>query len=850
MKLTHLRVNHRQNPLGIDGAPEFSWRIESDRQNALQKRYRICVAEGGKTVWDSGERESRLQSFIRYDGEPLRTCTAYTWHLTVWDNSGEAACADGEFETGFSGAENWQAKWIESTIPRQDIPLFAYGVENPAVVFSRSFILPEQVCKARLYATAYGCYRVSVNGQRPDERELAPEFTPYNHSLNYQCYDVTALLHKGANTLEMLAGDGWFFCPQTAVRMDTPHEAPAVLFQLHYTLAGGRIGMLGSDGSETVRTSQIVFTDLFMGEKLDLTREEGAPQAVAIRDYGYTQLRAQPVDPVQAVEKLPAKAILQTPEGDTLVDFGQIICGRARIRIDAPRGTQLQFEYTEAVDKAGNYFSASAIRQCDVLVSDGIPRLYEAVFTFHGFRYIRVRGMKEVSKDDFTAVLLSTPKENAGSFSCSDARLNRLYQNIRYSQKNNMLSIPTDCPTREKAGWTGDILIYAPTAIRNEEMTPFLLSWLDGLAAEQRENGVLPIISPLTALYEKGSAQFAAAFGDTGLPGVAGWSDAIVWVPYALYRATGNPDVLRRYFEPMKRWCDYIVHTANTRRGSELPERTDRWLWNTGFHFGEWLIPGQPSEGLEVCKESAGYIAPFFGYRTLRVFAEICFLLNRAEYSEYSDYAEHMKQAIVDGFLTPGHLPKHLMGAYVLAFAFGLVPEALYPQFTAQLRTLLDDADDCVGTGFLATPFLLDVAEALYGAEAALRILMQTKQPSWLFEVEQGATAIWENWFAFSEQGEPQKCSFDHYAFGCVDEWICRRLCGIDAAKPGFSHIQIRPMDNVPFDWSRTFVCEAGAITVTRTGETLSVTIPPNTTGTVSWHGNTCEIGSGSHTFG
>ena len=201
MKLTHLRVNHRQNPLGIDGAPEFSWRIESDRQNFLQKCYRICVAEGGKTVWDSGERESRLQSFIRYDGEPLRACTAYTWHLTVWDNSGEAACADGEFETGFSGAENWQAKWIESTIPRQDIPLFTYGVENPAVVFSRSFILPEQVCKARLYATAYGCYRVSVNGQRPDERELAPEFTPYNHSLNYQCYDVTALLHKGSNTL-------------------------------------------------------------------------------------------------------------------------------------------------------------------------------------------------------------------------------------------------------------------------------------------------------------------------------------------------------------------------------------------------------------------------------------------------------------------------------------------------------------------------------------------------------------------------------------------------------------------------------------------------------------------------
>lgn len=161
MKLTHLRVNHRQNPLGIDETPEFSWRIESDRQNVLQKCYRICVAEGGKTVWDSGEREERAQSFVRYEGEPLKVGTVYTWHLVVWDNSGEAACADGEFETGLSGAEDWQAKWIESTIPRQEIPLFTYGVENPAVVFSRCFTLPEQVCTARLYATAYGCYRVS-----------------------------------------------------------------------------------------------------------------------------------------------------------------------------------------------------------------------------------------------------------------------------------------------------------------------------------------------------------------------------------------------------------------------------------------------------------------------------------------------------------------------------------------------------------------------------------------------------------------------------------------------------------------------------------------------------------------
>lgn len=850
MKLTHLRVNHQKSPLGIDQIPEFSWRIESTEEHVLQKTYRIRVLDGEKTVWDSGTRESRTLSFVRYEGQALRSGTAYTWELTVCDNKGNTAQGRSSFETAFLQTSDWKAKWVQSTIARQEAKLFAYGVENPAVIFRRRFRLPGEIRSARLYATAYGCYRLYVNGERPDAREFAPEFTPYDHILNYQCYDITALLREGENVLEMLAGDGWFFCPQTAVRMDTPRTAPAVLYQLQYVLADGSAGVVCSDGSETVQKSNILFSDLFMGEKQDLTQPEAQPQPVCLKDYGYSQLRAQPIPPVQAVEQLPAKEVFVSPAGETLVDFGQILCGRARIWIDVPKGTQLQFEYTEALDANGNYFEASAIRQTDILISDGVPRFYEAVFTFHGFRYIRVSGMTTVRAEDFTAVLLSTPKENAGSFSCSDARLNRLYQNIRYSQKNNMLSIPTDCPTREKAGWTGDILIYAPAAIRNEEMTPFLLSWLDGLAAEQTEDGALPIISPLTALYEQGSRQFAASFGDTGLPGVAGWSDAIVWVPHALYQATRNTDVLRRYFTPMRNWCDYIVRTANDRRGSDLPEEVDRWLWNTGFHFGEWLIPGQPSEGLEVCKESACYIAPFFGYRTLSLFAEICGILGCPEQPEYAQYAGKMKEAIRKGLIETGSLPEHLMGAYVLAFAFDLVPENLREPYTSHLKRLVQEHAFCVGTGFLATPFLLDVLEAVCGAETAMEVLMQTNQPSWLFEVEHGATAIWENWFAYNSAGEPQKSSFDHYAFGCVDEWICRRLCGIDSDTPGFSHIQIRPLNNAPFDWNRTFVCEAGAITVTRTGETLSVTIPPNTTGTVSWRGNTYEIGSGSHTFG
>ena len=848
MRLSHLRINHMVSPV-IDGSPEFSWRLESEKKNVTQTAYRIVVSDNEELTWDSGKVTSNRQSFISYEGAPLRSRNAYTVFVTVWNNKCESAEAVSSFETGVLQPTDWTAKWIESTIPRNEAKLFTYGIVNPAVRFLRCFTLSGAVRFARLYVSCYGCYRVSVNGVRPDDREFAPEFTPYDKILNYQTYDVTELLKSGGNELTLLVGDGWFFCPQTAVNTEEVHERPAVIYELAVTFANGDTALVCSNGSETVQTTNILFSDLFMGERQDRTLPDGAPQPVRLReDFKLSHLRAQPLPPVRPAELIPAKRIYVSPKGETIVDFGQVLAGRARIFIDAPRGTEITFEYTEVTDKDGNYFATTSLRQCDTVVSDGVPFTHEAAFTFHGFRFIRVSGLTNAKKEDFTAVLLTTQKENAGAFSCSDERFNRLYKNIRYSQKSNMLSIPTDCPTREKAGWTGDILIYAETAALNEDVTPFLTNWLRGLSADQLPSGVVPLVSPLTKLYDSVAMRQMTAFGAKEQTGIAGWGDAIVWVPWALYRVTGNRSILEGCYPAMQRWCDYIIRTAQSERGSDLPEEIDQWLWNTGFHFGEWLVPGKPSEGFEICKETAPYIAPFFGYQTMRYMAAVSEALG-VDAAVYGKAAEKMKEAIIRGIFDTDRLPRDYMGAYALAFAFGLVPEQYREEYAGRLISLVEATGGCLATGFLATPFLLPALDIIGRHDLALKILQQNKAPSWLYEVKMGATSVWENWLAMSQDGTPAKTSFNHYAFGVVDSYLCKTVCGIDTDAPGFAHILIHPDKDLFSSFRRVFICEKGEIIVEKDEDRLFVTIPCNSTAVVDWNGKNHKIGSGTYHF-
>lgn len=848
MKLYGLKTNERICALGIEGTPYFSWKIASDTQNVLQTAYRIEI-EG---FWDTGRVESREQAFIEYRGKDLLPCTEYCWRVTVWDNQGNLAKAEAFFETA---EPDWQARWVEISRKREAADGYRYGNSYPPALFRRSFELAQKIiARARIYATAIGVYKLKVNGTNPDDREFAPEFTSYGKLHYYQTYDVSKLLHGGRNDFEMYVGDGWYFSWQASSVYDKEFEEPSVLYQIEVWYEDGTHETVVSDGSESCAFGKVLASDLFQGERQDMRKHITESYPVVVKDYGYDTLMAQPMDPVRPVKQLPAVDVFYTPKGECIVDFGQVLAGRARIKVDIPANEEAVFEYFEVLDKDGNYLNTMFAPQRDSVISAGEPFVHEAFFTFHGFRYIKVTGIRNVRKEDFTAILLTTEKENAGSFFCSEPRLNRLYQNIRWSQWNNMMSVPTDCPTREKAGWTGDILIYARTALMNENVTSFLTSWLRNVRADQKIDGTVMITSPFVKIYISLVWNVVnPEFGNKEPTNVAGWSDAIVWVPYEMYQITGNKVILRENYEAMSRYCRALIHTANQECGNMgIPTEYDKWLVNTGFHFGEWLVPSEPVGGFDICKASSYYVAPFFAYETMRRMSVIADVIGEKEDAVfYNSITQKMKSAIQRGLLYADKLPKDKMGAYVLAFAFGLVPEDLEKVYKGQLVALMERNENRLDTGFLPTAFLLDVLCDIGKENLAHMLLWQNRMPSWLYQVESGATAIWEAWNADEARETGRQVSFDHYAFGVVDDWIIRKLCGIDSDTPGYSHLRIAPQKDQRIEWlKRSFISVAGEVKVEYKGDTMKVTIPPNSSAMVEWNGMKTEVGSGTYQFG
>lgn len=839
MKLTHLRVDHRENPMGLDQKPYFSWHIESMQPNTVQTAYQITVYVGEECIWDSGVVQSCVQSFVPYEGE-LPSCTAFIWSVTAWDNHGETATESSVFETGLF-PEDWQAVWIEATSDLAVTVLPPFWSGRPAVWFEKGFFVAGKVKRARLYASAHGVYHAWLNGCRPDDREFAPEHTVYDAVLYYQTYPVESLLQQGENVLRLHVADGWYHCPQTRQEIRNYNDSHAVIFQLEIDYADGHRQIIGSDGTEKCFAGKICYSDLFLGEKENAAADNGKPCPVRCAQYPNQALIAQPMDPVRPVMLLPAVAAYQSPKEEWIVDFGQIICGRARVSLRVPAGTEVTLEYFEVTDLAGNYRNTMFAPQKDIYVSDGTPCEYEAKFTFHGFRYVRISGLEQVNAEDFVAVVLSSEKENLGSYACSDHRLTRLYENIRWSQRNNTLSVPTDCPTREKAGFTGDIQIYAKTALRNENMTPFLTGWLQNLQHAQADNGAVPIVVPETAPYIRLMQKNAQDFGDSYPVGVAGWSDAAVLVPYEMYMATGNHLILEKQYDSMRRWCDYVIRTAKD------------GLWSTGFHFGEWLIPSKPHNltHREACENSAFYTAPIFGWLSLQRMREIAEILQKQDAAYYRKIADHMKQKLQERLIVGGAMQTDNMGAYVLMIALDLVPNDLMEPFGKKLVRLLDQNNGCLDTGFLATPYLLDAFTRIGRKDLAVSLLMQNRCPSWLYPVEQGATAIWESWDAILPVEEPHTTSYDHYAFGCVDSWIFENVAGIQPLEPGFKRIRIAPEpEQLPIQWcDRTFKSIYGQLRIHWDQDVLAVTIPCGMTAEVIWKSKNYRIGSGSYEF-
>lgn len=790
MKLTHLRTNHLENPVGIDTNPEFSWRIESDEKDVKQIAYSIVVLEDFLPVWKSGRIESEQQSFVHFEGI-ISSRVKYRWDVTVWDNKGNEATESAYFETGFLSDDDWEASWVESTIDRYPVEPYSFSPSNNIIAFEREFRVNIDAVSAKIYCACFGASRIYVNSSLVHNTDFAPGYTSYDKVLNYQVYDITPYIETGMNYLEILVGDGWYFCPTLEMNMkaDQRQEHAAVRFQIEIEYSYGEKRVICSSDLENCRATNNINGDIFMGEKVDFTDLFGSVKETRERKYSKVPSYAQQSPYTRCIEVIPAVDVFTTPKGETIVDFGQVINGKIRALLCAKNGDEIVFEYSQVLDEDGNFIHTSPATQTDFITSNGKPYNYTQYFTYHSFRYVKVTGMERVEKENFTAHLLSSEKENAGDFVCDNEDFNQLYKNIRYSQKNNTMSIPTDNPLYGKVGRSANVSAYAETAMLNEDMTAFFSNWIQSVAASQRDDGSMPAVSPSTIYSDENDKGFV--------------HDAIISVPYDMYQVTGNTLILDKYFNEMNRFCDYLITIESDDKFQSLMR--------------------------VLCLEK---------------FVTICKVLGD-EHEKYIEKIEEYRNEIASDIEENGFDGTWDVNNYIIALNNDFVPESRKEEAKNNFLALYETNYPNV----TAAARVLDLLEKIGSHELAKSALYSRKKYSWLTQVEKGATTIWEHPTIIDKDGNEIIRSYDSLGYGSVDSFIFHKVCGI-SGDVGYKNITIAPNMNYGFDsFTRKFICEAGEICVCVDGDSLKVTIPCNTTAKVVWKGNEYNIGSGEYQF-
>lgn len=842
MDLHRLRVEQLDRPLGLaTSRPRFSWQLVPTRDGLVQTAYELVIEDRSGASWTTGRVDSDESVLVEVPGFRAASRTEYSWRVRVWgaDSPDPSAWAASTFETSILDPAEWVAQWVE---PEQE-SVRADGAANFAELFSlridtppeerllptpyvrQSFELEGRPVSARLYATAHGIYQAELNGRPVGDQVFAPGVETYGVALSFQTYDVTSALQAGRNVLGVVLSDGWYAGRVGILGSSGGYgDRLRTLWQLHVETDDGRTHVFCSGESARSSTAgPIRYADLAVGEGYDARIDWTGWSRESFDDADWSAVTVVHPDqtlvpfegePVRRVLELPAVEVLHTPAGETVVDFGQVIAGRVRFRVTGERGQVVSLQHSEVLDADGNFFMnilGPNKDQTDVYTLAGHPQgeVWEPTFTFHGFRYARLTGFGDVHASDFTAVVTANDLPLTGSFECSDARLTRLHENVVWSQRGNFLSIPTDCPQRERYGWTGDLQIFAPTAATNMGVGPFLSRWLRIVRDDQRADGRIVNISPIPPQLDFLMQAPPPSYDDPILllASSAGWGDAIAIVPHVLHERLGDRRILEDNYAAMVAWVEYQIRSAEEGvpprlahvELSEDERERQRYLWNTVPHFGDWLAPstlrGPEASQMNAPRRSGEVVGCLFHGRTLELVADIARVLGRdADAARYRERAEKVWAAFADEYITDnGRLPGDLQGPSVLALAFGAVPERLREAVVGRLVQLIHEADDHLDTGFVSVPFLLDVLWTHGHRDLALTLLWQDTAPSWLYEVDRGATTIWEGWEAIRPDGSVTDLSFNHYAFGCVDDWMHRRLGGLQSTAPGFRESRIEP---------------------------------------------------------
>ena len=777
-----LRTDDQDGTVSVGTSlPHFSWKM-NHHAGSMQSAYRIQAASAVELLdspdfWDSGWIESEQSVGIPWNGKVLRSRQRVFWRVMLRDREGKVSepSAPAEFEVALLHNSDWKARWIRSDF---NIP----ACPTPCPYFRREFVLRKNIERAVLYVTARGLFEARINGKRVGDDHFVPGWTDFRKQIQYLSYDVTSLLRKGKNAAGAILGDGWYCGYLSARRLRNIYgDNPELLFQLEIRYKDGSFEQILSGKEWKWSTGPILSSDIYDGEQYDSRLEMPGWDRPGFDDSKWREVT--PGEPasespalvrkrcpaVRHIMELKPVKILNPQKGIFIWDFGQNITGRMRVRLKGNPGCVYSFHFGEMLNPDGTLYTLNyrSARSTDYYACSGNrlePEEWEPLFTFHGFRYLQINGFQysgaELEDVDPVALVMHSGMAVTGSFECGVPKVNRLYSNICWGQRDNFLEVPTDCPQRdERLGWTGDADVFAAAAAFNMDVKAFFHKWLRDLREAQRPDGAVPSIVP-------------NVYGSRAAWGAAVWADAAVRIPWILYQRYAGLSILRESFDSMKKWVDYQKNTSNR-------------LIRPKTAFGDWLA-------LSAVETPSELIGTALFAESARIVGKAAALLGKKrEAAFYRRLSGQVKAAFRNEFLDArGLLKIKSQTACVLAIRFDLLTPEQLRKNAALLVRLIRKNGNKLSTGFVGTAWLTSALSKSGNTGTAYDLLLQEEYPSWLFSVDQGATTTWERWNSYTVKdgfGDPNMNSFNHYAYGAVAEWMAATAGGIrfDDDRPG-----------------------------------------------------------------
>lgn len=797
MKIVNLCVNHMTNPIGYDcSILNLSWSV-IENQGQWSRVLRVIVSERQEEteiVYDSGiiENYHENQITVSFDKKPR---TKYYWKVELTDDTGDSAVSEWAFfETGKED-EAWNGSWIGTPEDPKHMPLFYKQIN-----------LLERPARVRWYGTGVGLYELYVNGQMASDEYLMPGYHSYDQMLEYQAIDIGDHLEVGSNTIGILLGEGWY---KGRFGFDENYydlygNQKACMGEIWITYEDGREECITTDDSWQAWESKAGENGIYDGEIVDYTWKGELLKVISCVLHPIEVVPRTNM-PIRKVETYQPIKIQKVDSHTILLDYGEAITGWVEIHGVIARGQTLTLSYGEVLQNGAfyrdNLRTAKARFQC---TGDGQHNIARPHFTYFGFRYVLVEGIEPKQEMNFVAYRLMSDIAATGTIVTSNKKVNQLFENTLRSQKCNFLDIPTDCPQRdERMGWTGDAGIFSATACFHMDCVSFFRHYMKNLEAEQALlGGAVPFFvpRPKVPVNEKTNPFYKDA-------GAAVWGDAAWMIPWNLYQFYGEKALLKEQYSVIKNWVEYVTSRV------ELNENP--YWWQNDRQLGDWLALDNGNINNPIGKTDSSLIASAYYYWAVSVFARITEILQTPEKEKYEALECKIKSAFLEYYFSEdGQLKvEKTQTACALLLHIGLYPESAKEQMALSLERLIKNNQNHLNTGFVGTPILCPALSECGNNALAYTLLLNEEYPGWLYEVNMGATTIWERWNSLEKDGsisETGMNSLNHYAYGSIAEWMYRYMCGFHPSMGETVKMTIRPtpdkrMKKVKGSWNTIY---------------------------------------------